>query len=209
MVTFPPTIPFTRQDTAILAVFWTVAVNCLVLLIRTVILVGEIVMLTGCGSGIIVTEADPAASGTSWLVACTVTVAGDGTTAGAVYRPVASIRPTTAVPPTVPFTSHVTVWSAVFWTVAANCAVVFTVTPAAAGVTVTYVTPCRAWPECGSIISGATSTVLSQNYFFESLGVSKPLNFWDRLKTDPEACWQVDTFSGHLTGVQSPQNNMI
>ena len=31
----------------------------------------------------------------------------------------------------------------------------------------------------------------------------------DRLKTDPEACWQVDTFSGHLTGVQPPQNNMI
>src|SRR5262245_36691013 len=173
MVTFPPTIPFTRQDTAILAVFWTVAVNCLVLLIRTVILVGEIVMLTGCGSGIIVTEADPAASGTSWLVACTVTVAGDGTTAGAVYRPVASIRPTTAVPPTVPFTSHVTVWSAVFWTVAANCAVVFTVTPAAAGVTVTYVTPCRAWPECGSIISGATSTASK----------SEPLTFVSRCRS--------------------------
>ena len=34
-------------------------------------------------------------------------------------------------------------------------------------------------------------------------------NFRDCLKTDPEACWQVDTFSGHLTGAQSPQNNMI
>ena len=31
----------------------------------------------------------------------------------------------------------------------------------------------------------------------------------DCLKTGPEACWQVDTFSGHLTGAQSPQNNMI
>ena len=28
--------------------------------------------------------------------------------------------------------------------------------------------------------------------------------FWDCLKTDPEACWQVDTFSGHLTGTQTP-----
>jgi len=26
----------------------------------------------------------------------------------------------------------------------------------------------------------------------------------DRLKTGPEACWQVDTFSGHLTGAQTP-----
>src|SRR5437588_6428416 len=31
----------------------------------------------------------------------------------------------------------------------------------------------------------------------------------DCLKTSPEACLQVDTFSGHLTGAQSPQNNMI
>ena len=31
----------------------------------------------------------------------------------------------------------------------------------------------------------------------------------DCLKTGPEACWQVDTFSGHLTGAQSPQNSMI
>jgi len=33
--------------------------------------------------------------------------------------------------------------------------------------------------------------------------------FRDCLKTGPEACWQVDTFSGHLTGAQSPQSNMI
>jgi hypothetical protein len=33
--------------------------------------------------------------------------------------------------------------------------------------------------------------------------------FGDCLKTGPEACWQVDTFSEHLTGAQSPQNNMI
>jgi hypothetical protein len=33
--------------------------------------------------------------------------------------------------------------------------------------------------------------------------------FGDRLKTDPEACCQVDTFLRHTTGVQPPQNNMI
>ena len=37
----------------------------------------------------------------------------------------------------------------------------------------------------------------------------KEPNIWDCLKTGPEACWQVDTFSGQLTGAQSPQNNMI
>jgi putative ABC transport system substrate-binding protein len=31
----------------------------------------------------------------------------------------------------------------------------------------------------------------------------------DCLKTGPEACWQVDTFSGHLTGARSPYNNII
>jgi hypothetical protein len=156
-VEFPPRTPFTRQVTAVCAVFWTSAVNCLVLLIRTVARVGEIVTLTG-GDGVIVTAATPTAPGTAWLVACTATVAGDGTMAGAVYRPVASIHPTVAVPPTVPFTSHVTVWSALLWTVAMNGVGVCTITLAAVGVTVTYPAPCRAWPECGSIMSGATST---------------------------------------------------
>ena len=31
----------------------------------------------------------------------------------------------------------------------------------------------------------------------------------DCLKTGPEACWQVDTFSGHLTGARPPYNNII
>src|SRR5437879_4070492 len=78
---FPTTTQFTRQVTAGLAVYWTIAVNCLVLLRRTVALVGAIVTLTG-GGGVIVTEATPTASDTAWLVACTITVAGDGTTAG-------------------------------------------------------------------------------------------------------------------------------
>src|SRR5262245_58221766 len=34
-------------------------------------------------------------------------------------------------------------------------------------------------------------------------------NARDCLKTGPGACWQVDTFSGHLTGARSPYNNII
>ena len=41
----------------------------------------------------------------------------------------------------------------------------------------------------------------------EALGTLEKLG--DCLKTGPEACWQVDTFPGHLTGAQAPQNNMI
>ena len=64
-----------------------VAVNCLVLPMRTDALVGEIVTLMGGGGGggpVIVTDAVPTADGIAWLVACTVTVAGLGTTLGAV-----------------------------------------------------------------------------------------------------------------------------
>lgn len=45
-------------------------------------------------------------------IACTVTVAGFGTAAGAVYSPVESMRPTWLLPPVTPFTDHVTVWFA-------------------------------------------------------------------------------------------------
>jgi len=45
--------------------------------------------------------------------------------------------------------------------------------------------------------------------FFSSLRWSFMRAFGDCLKTGSEACWQVDTFSGQLTGAQPPQNNMI
>jgi len=45
----------------------------------------------------------------AWLVAVTVTVAGDGRSAGAVYTPLAVIVPTVALPPATPFTLQLTV----------------------------------------------------------------------------------------------------
>jgi hypothetical protein len=42
------------------------------------------------------------------LVAVTVTELGDGTREGAVYKPVAEIVPTVALPPVVPFAAQVT-----------------------------------------------------------------------------------------------------
>ena len=44
-VEFPPVIPFTFQITEVFGVFCTVAVNCRVCFVRTVALVGEIVMV--------------------------------------------------------------------------------------------------------------------------------------------------------------------
>ena len=80
----PPAIPLTFHDTAVLELFCTVAVNCLLVLIRTLALVGEMATVTGGGTLTMVTEALPAEVGTARLVACTVTVAGEGTPAGAV-----------------------------------------------------------------------------------------------------------------------------
>jgi hypothetical protein len=59
----------------------------------------------------------------AWLVALTCTVAGEGRSTGAVYRPPLVIIPTVALPPAVPFTLQLTVVSAVFVTVAVNVAV--------------------------------------------------------------------------------------
>jgi hypothetical protein len=77
-------IPLTFQVTVVFEVFVTVAAKALVRLIRTVALVGEIVTLTGCEAGVMVTEAVPTADASSWLCAWIVTVAGEGTLAGAV-----------------------------------------------------------------------------------------------------------------------------
>ena len=80
----PPVTPFTFQATAVLEVFSTVALNWRVLPRMTVAAVGEIVMVTGGGGFTMVTVALPMAAGSAVLVAWMVTVAGDGTAAGAV-----------------------------------------------------------------------------------------------------------------------------
>jgi hypothetical protein len=52
-----------------------------------------------------------------------VTVLGDGIVAGGVYSPVVEMVPTELEPPTIPFTSQVTVELVEFATVALSCAV--------------------------------------------------------------------------------------
>ena len=85
VVALPPVTPLTFHVTAVFEVFVTVAVNCLVRPMRTLALVGEIVTVTGGGGGFtIMTDALPIADDTALLVACTVTMAGEGTPEGAV-----------------------------------------------------------------------------------------------------------------------------
>ena len=64
----PPVTPFTFQATDWFAEFFTVAVNCSVLPIRTEAEVGEMVTLTG-GGDVTITDAVPTADGIAWLVA--------------------------------------------------------------------------------------------------------------------------------------------
>jgi hypothetical protein len=52
-----------------------------------------------------------------------LTVFGEGSVAGGVYRPVAEIVPVAAAPPLTPFTSHVTAVLVLLVTVAVNCVV--------------------------------------------------------------------------------------
>ena len=100
-VEFPPVIPFTFQVTLVFDVFWTVAVKVLVRLVRTEALVGEMATVIAAGGGVIVTVAEPTTEVSAWLRACIVTVAGEGTVAGAVYRPVPLMLPPLAVQATV------------------------------------------------------------------------------------------------------------
>ena len=78
------------------------------MLVWTLALDGFTLTLTGSGGLVMVTAALPIAVATTLLVACTVTVAGDGTLDGAVYKPLVETVPTELLPPAMPLTSHVT-----------------------------------------------------------------------------------------------------
>ena len=158
-VEFPPLTPFTFHVTEVFVVLITVAVNCFVVFTRTLALAGDILMLTG-GGFVIVTDALPTAGGVAaLLLACTVTIAGIGAAAGAVYNPLTeSMKPTVAFPPTAPFTSQVTVVIGLPVTVAVNCFFVFAGTLALDGLTLTVTPPCTACPESGFTISTVAST---------------------------------------------------
>jgi hypothetical protein len=98
---------------------------------------GATVTVIACGDDI-VTVADPDLVVSATETAVTVTAAGLGTAAGAVYSPVALIVPTVAFPPVTPFTCHITLVFAAYATLAVNCCV---------------------WPVCTIAVPGETSTV--------------------------------------------------
>jgi hypothetical protein len=132
----PPATPLTSQVTAVLGTPLTVAMNCCVVKMATLIGFGVTVTATCCA---MVTMAEPESTVFAEETAVTVTVAGLGITLGAVYSPLAFIVPTVELPPAVPFTCQVTVVFAVPVTVPKNCFVAPGLTVTDAGVTVTVI----------------------------------------------------------------------
>ena len=133
------------QLTAGFAVLPTVGVKVLVALTSSVAVAGESATVIAAST---VTAAAADLLGSAWLAAVTVTDAGDGTVAGAVYRPALVIVPQAApVQPApesvqltavllVPPTDAVNNWARVMFTLAAAGA-----TPIVTGVIVTVAAP--------------------------------------------------------------------
>jgi hypothetical protein len=111
----PPVTPFTCQVAAVLLLFCTVAVKGREAPVATLAEVGEIEMLTGA---VMVTTAEADLLVSACAMALTVTAAGLGTLAGAVYRPVVEMVPVLLLPPVTPFTCQVAAVLLVFRTVA-------------------------------------------------------------------------------------------
>jgi hypothetical protein len=110
--------------------FWeslsTVAVKLLVFVVCTETVDLSSVTAIAAAVAVIVTCAEALLVLCACETAVTVTVAGEGTVAGAVYIPAASIVPCVESPPATPFTCHVTAVFDVFATFAANGLLVLT-----------------------------------------------------------------------------------
>jgi hypothetical protein len=108
-VAFPPVIPLVSQVTDAPVARQNETVNTCVCARTTLAAEGEIEFVA---AHVIVTLAVPNFEVSATLVAVTVTVAGDGGDAGAVYRaevgPFETIVPTLEFPPAMPPTLHVT-----------------------------------------------------------------------------------------------------
>ena len=130
----PPVTPLTCQVTAVLGTPFTVAENCCVVKIATLIGFGVTVTAT-CWA--IVTVAEPESAAFAADTAVTVAVGGLGIVPGAVYKPFVLIVPMVVLPPVVPLTCQVTAVFVVPVTVAMNCLVVPGLTVAEAGMIVT------------------------------------------------------------------------
>jgi hypothetical protein len=118
-VAFPPATPFTLQVTpvAALPVPITFAVSTCAPPVATLIGLGD--TLTAMPS-IKLTSAEALAVASELLTACTLTLAADGKSIGAVYNPPAEIVPVLAFPCVTLFTSHRTLVSVAPVTVAWN-----------------------------------------------------------------------------------------
>src|SRR5271157_3531377 len=120
-VELPPATPSTDQATAVLAVPVTVAANCTVAPANAQESVGATVTVAFTAGAVIVTIAEPEGLLSAELMALTVTTAGLGTEAGAVYNPEELTVPTIELPPRMLFTLQVIVVLVGLTTVALNC----------------------------------------------------------------------------------------
>jgi hypothetical protein len=122
IVAFPPPMPLTPQTTERFGLPEpvTMAEKLCVEPTGSVAELGETFTITSLWSK---TVDEPIADGSAWLVARTVTLAGEGRICGAAYWPVAEIVPTAAFPPAIPFTLQVTDVLDVPVTVAVNICV--------------------------------------------------------------------------------------
>jgi hypothetical protein len=101
-VVFPFGMPFTVQLTVVFELPVTAGVMARFSPVPTTALVGATVTRIPES---IVTLAVALIELFAWLVAVTITIAGFGTVAGALYKPVVEIVPTVAFPPTILFTA--------------------------------------------------------------------------------------------------------
>jgi hypothetical protein len=99
----------------------------------------EPVDVAALAAGIIVTCVDAERAASAADTAVTLTVAGEGTVIGAVYRPAPEIVPTVALPPATPLTCQVTAALLEFLTVAENDSLAETATLALEGLTATVI----------------------------------------------------------------------
>ena len=131
--------PLRLHVTAVFVVPVTADVNCWVFPATTCAVLGDMVIATG-GATVTVAEADFVVSATD--VAVTVTSAGLGIAAGAVYRPPVEIVPHVAPEQPAPLRLHVTLVLDEPPTVAMNCCVLPMETCAVRGETLTMI-ECR------------------------------------------------------------------
>lgn len=148
-------VPLTLHVTAVLDVFVTVGVNCCVFPATTCAVFGDMVIATG-GATVTVAEADFVVSATD--VAVTVTSAGLGIAAGAVYRPLVEIVPQVAPEQPAPLRLQVTLVLDEPPTVAMNCCVLPMETCAVGGETLTMI-ECRIVTVTVSDLLGSTTEV--------------------------------------------------